>query len=31
MNVDFASGALGAVKAGDHIDLFATFSVKAPA
>ena len=30
VNVDFASGALGAIKAGDHVDYFATFSVKPP-
>ena len=30
INVDFASGALGAIKAGDHVDYFATFSVKPP-
>ncbi len=30
INVDFASGALGAIKAGDHVDYFATFAVKPP-
>ena len=30
VNVDFASGALGAIKAGDHVDYFATFAVKPP-
>lgn len=30
VNVDFASGALGAIKAGDHVDYFATFKIVPP-
>jgi pilus assembly protein CpaB len=30
VNVDFASGALGAIKAGDHVDYFMTVEVKPP-
>jgi Flp pilus assembly protein CpaB len=30
VTVDFASGVLGAIQAGDHIDYFASFKTKAP-